>query len=149
MADDVVLPGAGATVATDDIGSGRQAQIVKIGVGADGAATFLSGGAGNSDAGSPRVTPSGAGTGTQSNVPDAAADTTILAANANRRGATVYNDSTAILYLLCANATSSTTVWTYKMQPEDYFEIPAGYTGIVKGIWASDAGGNARVTEFT
>lgn len=86
-------------------------------------------------------------TGTQSIVPGAAADTIILAANAARQGATVYNDSTAILYLLLANAVSSNTVYSLQVAAGGYYEVPAKYTGIIKGIWAS-ATGNARVTEL-
>lgn len=87
-------------------------------------------------------------TGTQSNVSGSASDVTILASNANRMGATVTNDSTAILYLLLANATSSTTVHTVQLGPGDYYEVPFGYSGVIKGIWAS-ATGSARVTELT
>lgn len=86
-------------------------------------------------------------TGTQTSVAGAAADTTILAANTNRQGATVYNDSTAILYLLLANAVSSTSVFTAQIAAGGYYEVPAKYTGIIKGLWAS-ATGNARVTEI-
>ncbi|GGN39512.1 hypothetical protein FHR83_006704 [Actinoplanes campanulatus] len=43
MADDIVLPGTAAVVATDDIGSGRQVQLVKPAFGADGSATMVSG----------------------------------------------------------------------------------------------------------
>lgn len=46
MADDVVLPGTSAIVATDDIGSGRQVQLVKPVFGADGTATMVSADAG-------------------------------------------------------------------------------------------------------
>ncbi len=42
MADDVTLPGSGAVIATDDIGSGRQVQLVKPAFGADGSATMVS-----------------------------------------------------------------------------------------------------------
>lgn len=38
MADDVTLPGTGAVVATDDIGGGRQAQLMKLLDGTDGSA---------------------------------------------------------------------------------------------------------------
>lgn len=86
-------------------------------------------------------------TGTQSSVAGAAVDTVILAANAARQAATVYNDSTAVLYLLLSNAVSSATVNTVQLQSGDYYEVPAKYTGIIKGIWAS-ATGAARVTEI-
>ena len=87
-------------------------------------------------------------TGTQSIVAASASDVTILASNTARFGATVFNDSTALLYLLLANTTSSATVFTTKMPAGSYFEVPFGYTGVIKGIWAS-ATGNARVTEIT
>lgn len=86
-------------------------------------------------------------TGTLSNVDGSASNVTLLAANTARLGATVYNDSTAILYLKLG-ATASATSFTVKMQPDDYYEIPFGYYGTVDGIWAS-ATGFARVTEIT
>lgn len=87
-------------------------------------------------------------TGTQSNVASSATDVTILASNANRKGAYVYNDSTQVLYLLLSNATSSATVFTQKMAAGDAFSLaPGTYTGAIKGIWAS-ANGSARVTEW-
>lgn len=90
-----------------------------------------------------------ADTGTASQIADNAADTTILAANADRRGAAVYNSSSATLYLLCASGTASSTNFTVAIVPNGYFEVPAGYTGILKGIWASDPGdGLAHVTEW-
>ena len=41
MADDVVLPGDGAVIATDDV-AGRQFQLVKLAYGGDGEATQVS-----------------------------------------------------------------------------------------------------------
>jgi len=87
-------------------------------------------------------------TGTHSNVGDETSATTLLAANANRDGATVYNDSTADLYLKLGSGASSTS-FTVKLAQDDYYEVPFGYTGIITGLWASDASGNARVVEFT
>lgn len=89
-------------------------------------------------------------TGTESNVASTAAagGATILAANANRLGGSVYNDSTQILYLLVGAGTVSSTVYSVAMAASSYFEIPFNYTGILQGIWAS-ANGNARVMEFT
>jgi hypothetical protein len=72
----------------------------------------------------------------------------VLASNANRLGASVYNDSTAILYLLLASGTSSSTNHSVQLTPGAYFEVPAQYTGAIGGIWAS-ATGSARVTEMT
>jgi hypothetical protein len=85
---------------------------------------------------------------TQSSVGDSATNVTVLASNANRLGATIFNDSTAILRLKLG-ATASATSFTIAMAAQSYYEVPFGYTGIIDGIWASDAGGNARVTELT
>ncbi len=91
-----------------------------------------------------------AATGTKSNVVAAITSTTILASNANRKGAIIYNDSTAILYLDLSGGTASATSYSVQIPANGYFEVPgpAIYTGLVTGIWAA-ANGNARVTEFS
>ena len=91
----------------------------------------------------------GASTGTQSNVNDTNVDSTILAANAARRGAAVWNDSTQVLYLLLAAGTASATNCTVKVAADGYYEVPASYSGVIKGVWAADASGAARVTEWS
>jgi hypothetical protein len=103
-----------------------------------------------------KVTPSGAlitasnaaSTNTRSSIAGAAVDTLILATNTSRLGATVFNDSTAILYLSLGTAAASTTDFTLKMSAASYYEVPFGYTGQIRGIWAS-ATGSARVGELT
>lgn len=71
---------------------------------------------------------------------------TVLASNDARVGATFYNDSTSIAYLkLSATATSSS--FTVKLQAEEYYELPAGFTGVVDCTWVS-ATGSMRVTEL-
>jgi hypothetical protein len=87
-------------------------------------------------------------TGTASTVASSATSVTILAANANRLGASVFNDSTQVLYLLLGSATASATVYSVQLLPGAYYEVPANYTGQLTGIWAA-ANGNARVTELT
>lgn len=89
-----------------------------------------------------------ASTATLSNVNDTASSTTLLASNANRLGATIFNDSTVDLYVKFG-ATASLTSFTVKLIPSAYFEVPFNYTGIIDGIWASDASGAARITEVT
>lgn len=86
-------------------------------------------------------------TATLSNVSGSASSVTLLASNANRRGATIQNDSSAVLYVKFG-ATASTTSYTVKMVADSYYEIPFGYTGIIDGIWAS-ATGSARITEMS
>lgn len=83
---------------------------------------------------------------TQTSVAGSASSVSILAANASRKGATIANDSTAILYLKLGT-TASTTSYSAKMQPDDYYELPYGYIGAVDGIWSA-AAGNARITEL-
>lgn len=94
-----------------------------------------------------------ASTGTQSSVNDTNADATILAANTSRKGATIFNDSTSILYLLLASGTASATNFSVRVKASGFYELPpmqgGVYTGVIKGIWSADASGAARVTEFT
>lgn len=91
-----------------------------------------------------------AGTSAITSVASSASNVTLLAASTARRGATIYNDSTAVLYVKLG-ATASTSSFTAALAPKDangiggYYEIPFDYSGIIDGIWAS-ANGNARVT---
>jgi hypothetical protein len=86
------------------------------------------------------------GTGTITSVGASVTSVTLKAANANRIGIIITNDSTANLYVAFA-ASATTSAYTVKLGPggtaTDVF-----YTGIVTGIWDS-ATGNARVTEVT
>lgn len=88
-------------------------------------------------------------TGTSTQVASATSPTTILAANAARYGATVFNDDANTLYLLLGSGTVSATVYTVQVLSGDYFPVPYGFTGIITGLWAADGSGSARVTEFT
>lgn len=83
------------------------------------------------------------------NVASSATNVTLLASNTARRGFTIWNDSTQILFVKMG-ATASATSYHFQMIAGAYYESPAGflYTGIIDGIWAS-ANGNARVGEFT
>lgn len=86
--------------------------------------------------------------GTQTSVAASASDVTILAANADRKRATITNDSaSATLYLLFASGTSSTTNYSVQLLPGAAW-LEDQYTGVIKGIWSA-ASGNARVTENT
>ncbi len=91
-------------------------------------------------------------TGTLSNVASNASSVTLLAANTSRVGATIWNDSTQVLYVKFGT-TASTTSATIRMAAStatqtSYYEVPFGYTGRIDGIWAS-ANGFARITEIT
>jgi len=80
-------------------------------------------------------------------VAGAASDTLLLTSNLNRKGAAVFNDSTAILYLKFGSGASSSS-FTIKMEAAAYYEVPFQYVGALYGLWAS-ATGNARVTEVS
>ena len=78
-----------------------------------------------------------------------AASTTILAANGYRNGASIFNDSNAVLYLRLSAGTASSTSYSTKLGAQSYFEVPTKYSGVITGIWASAGIGNAYVTEYT
>lgn len=85
---------------------------------------------------------------TVTSVADTASSTTLLAANGGRRGFTIWNDSTEILYVKYG-ATASTTSFTFQMAAGAYYESPTlAYRGRIDGIWANNASGAARITEL-
>lgn len=86
-------------------------------------------------------------TATTANVASSATNVTLFAAAGDVNGRTVYNDSTAVLYLKFG-ATASATSYTVQIAAGGYYEFPQPtYAGQVDGIWAS-ANGNARVTSW-
>lgn len=86
-------------------------------------------------------------TATLANVASSASNVTIFAAAAQANARTVYNDSTAILYLKFG-ATASSSSYTVQLAAGAYYEFPQPvYAGQVDGIWAS-ANGNARTTQW-
>jgi hypothetical protein len=79
-------------------------------------------------------------------IPSATTSTALLAANTNRAGLTIFNNSTSDLFIKLA-ATASYTAFSLKIDPGGYYEAPYGYTGSIAGIWTT-ANGNALVEEF-
>jgi len=154
--DNTTLPGTGEVYASDDI-AGVKHQRVKISLGLDGSAADWRLGVTTSANAAPvvlasdqaavPVTSTRPATATLSNVAASVTSVTVLASNAARYGATVQNDSSAILYLKFG-AAASTTSYTVQMAANSYYEVPFGYTGILAGLWVS-ATGSARVTEIT
>lgn len=148
MADNTTQA-ANANIAADDVttlnggaSSGVLVQRVKATFGDDGTARDVS------TTYPLPVMPAASGTGTLSSVTASITSVTVLASNASRKGALIFNDSTALLYLAFA-ATASATAFTVKLTGGSFYEIPAPmYTGIITGIWVS-ATGAARVTELT
>lgn len=65
-----------------------------------------------------------------------------------RHGFAIYNDSTAVLYLLLGDGTASATNYTLQVAASGYYEGPWSWDGAVQGIWAAAGAGAARVTEM-
>lgn len=86
---------------------------------------------------------------THSTVASSASSVALLAANPARRGASIQNTSTAILYVrMDGDTATATTGHSVQMASNTYFEVPYGYIGAISGIWAS-ANGQANMTEYT
>lgn len=96
------------------------------------------------------VQQAGVTTAAQTNVAQNAASVGLLALNANRKGASIFNDSASILYVSFA-AVASLTAYKVAIQPQGYYEFApeAIYTGALTGIWAAAGAGAARITELT
>lgn len=85
-------------------------------------------------------------TSTHSRVSSSATVVTLLAANASRRSLSIYNESTATLYMKRGSA-ASITDYALQIPPGGYYEGPPPvYQGIITGLWSS-ANGAAQVVE--
>jgi hypothetical protein len=71
----------------------------------------------------------------------------LLSSNSIRLGATLYNDSSSVLYVKLGTL-ASLTDFTIRLFPFCYYEIPYGYVGEIDGFWTR-ATGFARVGELT
>lgn len=85
----------------------------------------------------------------RTSVASSASDVRIFAGRGDAGGRTVFNESSAILYLAFGTAAASLTSYTVQVAAGGYYEFPSSrfYGGEVRGIWAS-ANGNARCTEW-
>lgn len=91
----------------------------------------------------------GSGTGTLTSVDSTTVSGTILAANASRLGATIYNTDANALYILFGSGTASASNLAWSIASNSQYQVPFGYTGVITGVWAADGTGAAKVTEFT
>lgn len=80
-------------------------------------------------------------------VASATTSTSLIGANVNRKGLTIYNSSTANLFIDFAG-TVSTAVFAVRIDPNGYYELPFNYTGAISAIWSA-ANGSALVRELT
>lgn len=141
MADNYVANPAvgGAQFASDDIG-GTHHPRVKMEHGIDGAATDVS-------LASPLPTRSTGATSACTNVGASALTGTVLASNAARLRAWLYNDADKNVFVKFG-AVATAASFTKKLLPGDFLTVE-GYTGIIDAIWEAGPTGNMRVTELT
>lgn len=89
------------------------------------------------------------GTGTLTSVASNVASVTLLAANAGRKGAIIFNDGTANLSIRLEAAAASAVNRSFVIAAGGTFVLNKGdYTGEIRGIW-DVANGSARITEIT
>ncbi len=173
MADSsvAITPGAGASVSTRTNASGEHLQAVVVGI--DGSDSIVGSDATNGlDVDVTRLPALPAGTNNIGDVDIASAptlvtkqagttaaqtsiastttpNTTLIAADANRLGLTIYNDSTQILFVLWAAGTESATAYSVQIAAGGFVEVPGAFvTQRISGHWAS-ANGSARITAAT
>jgi hypothetical protein len=69
---------------------------------------------------------------------------TIATASTARLGCTVFNTGPGNLHILLGTGTASTSNFTVRLSAGDYYEVPANFTGLIGGIFAT--AGTAEVT---
>lgn len=141
MADDIVLnPGVGGATVGADLIAAVNYQRIKLITGADGTND------GDVAKGNPLPTRANGATSAVASVASSAANVTVLASNANRLRAWLFNDSTSDVYVKYG-AVATNASFTKLLAPGE-FHVIEGYTGIVDAIWIA-ATGNMRTTELT
>jgi len=72
-------------------------------------------------------------TATVTSVAKSSVSVLILAANPNRLGATIYNDSEKSMYLKFGTG-ATTSSFTVRIGENAYYEIPFGYAGVLHAV---------------
>lgn len=96
------------------------------------------------------VTIAGPTVGVTTTIPASGVPSVYLAANPNRLGATINNDSpNRFMYIKLGGGVSGVS-YSVRLGPHSYYELPfPAYTGVIEGVWAAGVGGFATVTELT
>jgi hypothetical protein len=81
-------------------------------------------------------------------VASSTSNTTVLASNASRVFASIWNGSNKLMYAKLGT-TASTSSYSIQILPGSYWEVPNDYTGEIDAVWANGTSGNALVTELT
>lgn len=79
-------------------------------------------------------------------IPSTTSSTLFLASNPDRRKIIIFNQSTAVLYVLLEAAGATTSFYTVAIGPSSSYEFSFAYVGPVSGVWQS-VNGQALVTE--
>jgi hypothetical protein len=108
--------------------------------------TTVTASAGAPTGGTQRIVVATGSTGATTSVASVTTATSLLAASASRLGATIYNESTSNLSVLLGAGTVSNTVYTVRIAPNGYYQVPSSFAALkVDGIWSA-ANGSARIT---
>jgi len=89
-----------------------------------------------------------AATSSVTSVAQAVTNTVLLAANATRQFASIYNFSGQKMFIKLGT-TASTSSYSIKLMPNSYWEVPVDYTGEIDAVWSGAGGNGALVTELT
>lgn len=89
------------------------------------------------------------GTATRTTVASSTTSATILAGNAARKGATICNQDANALLLDLSAGTASSTRYQQRLTQHQSYEVGAGFTGTITGVWEADGSGQADVVELT
>jgi len=72
---------------------------------------------------------------------------TIATASTGRLGCQIFSEGPGTLHVTLGTATTSTSSYTVRLASGDYYEVPANYTGLIGGIFAT--AGTAKVTQLS
>jgi hypothetical protein len=86
-------------------------------------------------------------TGTHTNPTITSSSSTIVATSTSTVGVAIYNSSTVIVFL-GIGFTPTSSSYTIPIEPNVYFEVPYGFSGIINAITAG-ASGAIQVTVFS
>jgi hypothetical protein len=94
--------------------------------------------------------PARSGLCTHTSIASAATSTSLLAANAARKGGSIFNtDANALCIRMDGGTATTTTGFDIRLIQNTYIEIPFGYTGPITGIWETDGAGTANIAEYS
>ncbi len=87
---------------------------------------------------------------TQSSVTGATSSTQLLASNANRIGAWIWNDASTIAYINIGGVATTGGAYSFKISPQGLWEMPTPMqTVTINHICDTGVSGSLRVTELT